>query len=62
MLKPGSIFVNVSRGPVVDTDALITRLEKGDITACLDVFDPEPLPADSPLWNTPNIIITSATF
>ena len=58
LLKPGSIFVNVSRGPVVDTDALITRLEKGDITACLDVFDPEPIPADSPIRNLRNVFLT----
>jgi len=58
LLKPGSVFVNVSRGPVVDTDALIARLEKGDITACLDVFDPEPIPADSPVRNLRNVFLT----
>jgi phosphoglycerate dehydrogenase-like enzyme len=58
LLKPGSVFVNVSRGPVVDTDALIARLEKGDITACLDVFDPEPMPADSPIRNLRNVFLT----
>ena len=58
LLKPGSVFVNVSRGLVVDTDALIARLEKGDITACLDVFDPEPIPADSPVRNLRNVFLT----
>jgi phosphoglycerate dehydrogenase-like enzyme len=58
LIKPGAVFVNVSRGPVVDTAALIERLEKGDITACLDVFDPEPMPADSPIRNLRNVFLT----
>lgn len=58
LIKPGAVFVNVSRGPVVDTDALIARLEKGDITACLDVFDPEPMPTDSPIRNLRNVFLT----
>lgn len=52
-------LVNVGRGATVDEDALITALLKGKIGgAALDVFAWEPLPSDSPLWNTPNTIIT----
>ena len=50
---------NISRGPVVDTRALIEALEGGLISgAALDVQDPEPLPADHPLWEAPNVFIT----
>ena len=49
MIKSGSILVNVSRGPIIETDALIERLSKKDIIASLDVFDPEPIPVDSPV-------------
>ena len=52
------MFVNVSRGKVVDADALLARLQRGDIVACLDVFDPEPLPADSPLVDLPNVFVS----
>lgn len=58
MLKPGSVFVNVSRGAVVQTDALIERLHVGDIVACLDVFDPEPIPPESPVRSMPNVFLT----
>ena len=53
-LRPGSVLVNVSRGRVIDSDALIARLTRGDVIACLDVFDPEPVPLDSPVrtWRT----------
>lgn len=57
-LKPGAVFVNVSRGAVVDTDALIDRLSRGDIIACLDVVEPEPLPAGSPLRSMPNVFLS----
>jgi phosphoglycerate dehydrogenase-like enzyme len=51
--------VNVSRGPVVDTDALVEALRAGLIAgACLDVTDPEPLPDGHPLWDMPNVLIT----
>ena len=56
-LKPGSLIVNVARGPVVDTDALLDALHAGHIHAALDVTDPEPLPADHPLWSAPNTVI-----
>lgn len=58
-LKRGAGVVNVGRGPIVDYDALRERLESGRIGgAFLDVFEPEPLPADSPLWSTRNLIVT----
>ncbi|MGO9582625.1 MAG: NAD(P)-dependent oxidoreductase [Acidimicrobiales bacterium] len=57
-LRPGSVFVNVSRGKVVDATALLTRLLRGDVVACLDVFDPEPLPLDSPLLDLPNVFVS----
>ncbi|MFD0896919.1 NAD(P)-dependent oxidoreductase [Loigolactobacillus binensis] len=56
------IFINVGRGPSVDTAALITALENGQLAgAALDVFEQEPLPADSPLWQAPNLIMTPHT-
>lgn len=58
LLRPGSVFVNVSRGAVVDQAALIKRLEKGDVVASLDVFDPEPLEVDSPLRTMSNVFLT----
>ena len=58
-LSPESVIVNVARGPVVDTDALLTALRSGQIRgASLDVTDPEPLPEDHPLWNLGNVQIT----
>ncbi len=58
LLRSGTVFVNVSRGAVVDSDALIARLRRGDIVAGLDVFDPEPIPADSPIKDLPNVFLT----
>jgi phosphoglycerate dehydrogenase-like enzyme len=58
LLRPGSVFVNVSRGAVVDTAALVDRLRAGDVIACLDVVEPEPLPADSPLRAMPNVFLS----
>ena len=57
-LPDGALVVNVARGPVVDTDALTREATSGRLRAALDVVDPEPLPADHPLWNCPNVIIT----
>lgn len=58
LLRPGSVFVNVSRGAIVDSKALIERLQKGDMIASLDVFDPEPMPVDSPVRDLPNVFLT----
>lgn len=58
LLRSGSVFVNVSRGPIVDPDALIKRLQRGEIVAGLDVFDPEPIPADSPIKTLPNVFLS----
>jgi len=56
-LKPEAGLVNIGRSPVVDYDALREKLTKGELAgAVLDVFQPEPLPADSPFWDTPNLI------
>jgi len=58
-MKPGAGLINMSRAGVVDYEALRERLISGGLSgAILDVFDPEPLPADSSLWATPNLIIT----
>jgi D-3-phosphoglycerate dehydrogenase len=58
LLPPGAVFVNVSRGAIVDSEALIARLRRGDVVACLDVFDPEPVPADSPVRALQNVFLT----
>jgi phosphoglycerate dehydrogenase-like enzyme len=58
LLPAGSAFVNVSRGAFVDSTALTERLRRGDIVAGLDVFDPEPIPVDSPIRQLPNVFIT----
>lgn len=59
MMRPESYLINTSRGPIVDTDALVAALHAGTIAgAALDVFDTEPLPADHPLRNAPHTILT----
>jgi phosphoglycerate dehydrogenase-like enzyme len=61
-MKPGAMIYNVGRGPVIDTAALIAALESGHLGgAGLDVTEPEPLPADSPLWGMENVLITAHT-
>ncbi|MDX2564026.1 2-hydroxyacid dehydrogenase [Streptomyces sp. TX20-6-3] len=57
-MKDGALLVNVARGPVVDTAALLKEVETGRITAALDVTDPEPLPAGHPLWHAPGVLIS----
>jgi phosphoglycerate dehydrogenase-like enzyme len=57
-LRPGVLLVNAARGPIVDSDALLELLQAGRVRAALDVTDPEPLPADHPLWDAPNTLIT----
>jgi phosphoglycerate dehydrogenase-like enzyme len=57
-VRAGSVIVNTARGPLIDEQALISRLERGDIVAALDVFDEEPLPATHPLRELPNVILT----
>ena len=58
-LTPPAGFINIGRSPIVDYEALRHKLDKGEIAgAVLDVHSPEPLPADSPLWTTRNLIIT----
>jgi len=58
LMPQGALLVNAARGPIVDTDALVTALNAGRIRAALDVTDPEPLPPGHPLWNCPNLLLT----
>lgn len=61
-IKPGAVLVNIARGPIVNTEALIAALESGHLKgACLDVTDPEPLPEASPLWARNDVILTPHT-
>src|SRR3989442_1486481 len=57
-LKPNCVLINIARGQVIDEAALIETLRAGRIAgAALDVFETEPLPADSPLWDMSNVLI-----
>jgi phosphoglycerate dehydrogenase-like enzyme len=58
LMKNGALLVNVARGPIVETDALVKELNSGRITAALDVTDPEPLPKDHPLWKAKGVLIS----
>ena len=57
-MPDGALLVNVSRGKVVDTQELLEATSSGRIMAALDVTNPEPLPADHPLWRTPGVLIS----
>lgn len=57
-MPDGALLVNVARGGVVDTDALLAETRSGRLHAALDVTDPEPLPADHPLWHVPGVLIS----
>lgn len=59
LLRPAAFLVNIARGPLVDTDALVEALSQGRLAgAALDVTDPQPLPDGHPLWNEPRALIT----
>lgn len=57
-MRDGSLLVNVARGGVVDTQALVQHTQQGRIRAALDVTDPEPLPPQHPLWRIPGVLIS----
>lgn len=57
-MRDGALLVNVARGRVVDTDALLAEVASGRLRAALDVTDPEPLPPDHPLWRAPGVLIS----
>ena len=57
-MKRGALLVNIGRGALVDTEALVTACMGEHVRAALDVVDPEPLPADHPLWRAPGVLIT----
>lgn len=56
-LPDGATVINVARGPVVDTDAIVAEVASGRLNMASDVFDPEPLPAGHPLWQHPNALV-----
>ena len=58
-LRPGAVLINVARGALIDPDALLRRLRKGDVFACLDTFEDEPPPRTDPLRQLHNVFLTS---
>ena len=60
LMKPGAVFVNCGRGSAVETQVLLDALREGQIRAAgIDVAEQEPIPAESPLWDQENLLITS---
>jgi len=57
-MKDGALLVNMARGQVADTDALVAEAASGRLRMAVDVTDPEPLPPEHPLWTTPNVMIS----
>jgi phosphoglycerate dehydrogenase-like enzyme len=57
-MRDGALLVNVARGAIVDTEALLAEVQTARLRAALDVTDPEPLPTDHPLWRAPGVLIT----
>jgi phosphoglycerate dehydrogenase-like enzyme/predicted dehydrogenase len=58
-LRPGTVLINIARGALVEPNALLARLKRGDIFACLDTYEEEPLIASHPLRSLPNVFLTS---
>ena len=58
LIPPGTVLVNVSRGPIIDGEALVERLKRGDIIAGLDVFDPDPIPAGHEITELENVFLS----
>ena len=58
-LRPGTVLINIARGALVEPNALLARLKRGDIFACLDTYEEEPLIGPHPLRNLPNVFLTS---
>jgi phosphoglycerate dehydrogenase-like enzyme/predicted dehydrogenase len=58
-LRPGAVLINIARGALIEPEALLQRLRRGDVFACLDVFEEEPPPARHPLRRLPNVFLTS---
>lgn len=61
LLPDDALVVNVGRGPLIDTEALVTECATGRLRAALDVTDPEPLPAEHPLWSTQGVLVSPHT-
>jgi phosphoglycerate dehydrogenase-like enzyme/predicted dehydrogenase len=58
-LRPGALLINLARGALIEPDALLERLRRGDIFACLDTYEEEPLAPEHPLRTLPNVFLTS---